>query len=419
MIAGARPENKMETASTPLSGYQKRLLVFLSVATFFEGYDFIALAQILPELRRDMGLSEEQGSMLATVITFGTVAAYFLVRKADVWGRRRVMTLTIVGYTLSSLATGFAPNAIVFAICQFFARIFLIGEWAVAMVYAAEEFPKDRRGTVLGIIQSCASVGAIVCAGLVPILLKTAYSWRMVYFIGALPLLIVAYARRGLKETTRFTEMEKEPRGQGFSMMRIWGTPYRKRVLQIALLWALVYVCIQNTTMFWKEFAVAERSFTKGQVGLSMTIGAVGSMPFIFGAGKLLDVLGRRRGGTLIFMLSAVGVYLAYSAHSLWLLTVGLIFAIFGATATLPVLNAFTTELFPTDLRSDAYAWANNLIARSIAALSHTVIGFSAARVGWGPSVSSTAVLLLITIGLVWVMLPETGGRELEETSRV
>ncbi len=407
------------SARTPLSAYQKRLLVFLSVATFFEGYDFFALAQILPELRRDMALSEEQGSMLATVITFGTVAAYFLVRKADVWGRRRVMTLTIAGYTLASLMTGFAPNAIVFAICQFLARIFLIGEWAVAMVYAAEEFPKERRGSVLGVIQSCASLGAISCAGLVPLLLKTAYGWRSVYFVGAIPLLIVAYARRDLKETSRFIEKKAELQALAPAMARIWKTPYKKRVLQIALLWALCYVCTQNTTLFWKEFAVAERSFSKSQVGLSMTIAAVGSMPLIFSSGKLLDGLGRKRGGTVIFMLSALGVYLAYSAHSLWLLTLGLVFAIFGATATLPVLNAFTTELFPTDLRSDAYAWANNLIARTIAALSHTVIGFSAARMGWGPSVAFTSLFLIATIVLIWLMLPETQGRELEETSKL
>ena len=46
----------------------------------------------------------------------------------------------------------------------------------------------------------------------------------------------------------------------------------------------------------WKDFAVAERGFTDGQVGLSLTIASLVAMPLVFGAGKLLDVMGRKRG---------------------------------------------------------------------------------------------------------------------------
>ena len=48
--------------------YQKRLFFFLSVATFFEGYDYLALPQILPNLRQDLGLSPSQGFTLIGVI---------------------------------------------------------------------------------------------------------------------------------------------------------------------------------------------------------------------------------------------------------------------------------------------------------------------------------------------------------------
>ena len=74
---------------TPLDQYQKRLIVFLSVATFFEGYDFFALAQLLPTLRAEFGLSKTGAGLLLTVVNFGTVLAAGLVRLADRWGRRR------------------------------------------------------------------------------------------------------------------------------------------------------------------------------------------------------------------------------------------------------------------------------------------------------------------------------------------
>ena len=51
--------------------YQRRLFGFLSIATFFEGYDFIALSQILPNLRAEFRLSEAEGGMLGSVISLG------------------------------------------------------------------------------------------------------------------------------------------------------------------------------------------------------------------------------------------------------------------------------------------------------------------------------------------------------------
>ena len=121
-------------AKVPLTPYQRRLFVFLSVATFFEGYDFIALTQILPNLRADMALDKAEGGLMVSFITAGTVLAFFLVRAADRLGRRKLLTLTIAGYTVFTFASGLAPEAISFAFFQFLARMFL-----VARLTASEE----------------------------------------------------------------------------------------------------------------------------------------------------------------------------------------------------------------------------------------------------------------------------------------
>jgi putative MFS transporter len=91
--------------------------------------------------------------------------AALVIRRADAWGRRRVLTVTIIGYTLCSLATAFAPNVWSFAALQLAGRVFLIGEWAIAMVIAAEEFPAEKRGLVIGVIQACSSLGTSPAPG--------------------------------------------------------------------------------------------------------------------------------------------------------------------------------------------------------------------------------------------------------------
>ena len=403
----------------PLTPYQKRLFVFLSVATFFEGYDFQALGQILPNLRAEMGLSEAVGGQLVSAISIGTMLAYFLVRLADRWGRRRVLTITILGYASFTFFTGFSQSPYDFAFFQFCARIFLIAEWTLSMVFAAEEFPADRRGFVIGVIQAATAFGAIICAAMVPLLLQTAYGWRTVYLVGVIPLLLLAYARRGLKETERFSHYAAKRPTTKRRFFAIFHTAHKKRVLQMALIWGLTYMCTQPAVIFWKEFAVNERGFTDGQVGLAVAVASLGALPLVFFVGKLIDEWGRRRGAILIYLAMALSVVPAYQLRNFWALTVSLMVAIFAAVALLTLLNTFTTELFPTEIRGDAFAWSNNFLGRIGYVIAPAIVGAAAGQIGWGNAVSVTAVFVLAALMLILWLLPETSKMELEETAAV
>lgn len=410
-----------ETAPKKLrfTSYQKKLFVFLSVATFFEGFDFFALTMILSDLKAEWGLEPAQLGWLVAGINAGTVVAFLLVRKADRWGRKKVLSLTILGYALFTFLSGLSWSVWSFAAFQFVARIFLIGEWATATVYAAEEYPADRRGTVIGVLQAFSSLGAILCAGVVPFLIKTEFGWRSIYFVGVAPLLILAFARRGLKETRRF----EEKRAQGLAKQRpvtqVLRTPHRKRVLQLGVIWFLTYACSNTAVAFFELHATEDLHWAKSDVSSVMMISALLSMPLIFGAGKLLDVVGRRAGATFIFIATSVGVFAAYTLDGKWALAAIMTLAVFGVSSVLPVLNAFTSELVPTEFRGDAFALSNNLLGRIGYVLAPIVIGVIAARSDWGTAVAPTAIFPLVALALILLWLPETNRKELEETAKL
>ncbi len=339
------------------------------MATFFEGYDLIAITQILPDLRADFELSKSAGGLLVAGVNVGAIAAWLLVRRADRWGRRRLLAWTIGGYTLFTVASGLAPDATSFGLAQLLARTFLLAEWAVAMMVAAEEFPADRRGFVIGLIQAFSSVGSILCAALTPTLLATSIGWRAVYFVGAIPLLLLAWARRSLRETRRFAE-QVAPSGDRATQVfgPILRGPYAGRVLRMGLIWMLIYACTQNAVTFWKEFAVAERGFSDADVGRAVGIAAIAALPLVFGVGTLLDRIGRRRGAVVVFGVTALGVFGCYPAHSPWLLTACLALGMFGATGVLPVLSSFNTEPFPP--RSEAKPTAGQTTGSGASAMS-------------------------------------------------
>jgi putative MFS transporter len=237
--------------------------------------------------------------------------------------------------------------------------------------------------------------------------------------VGIIPLLLLAYARRGLRETKRFSEYADEQKKQRRPLLAILRTPYRKRVFQMALIWGLTYMCTNTVFVFWKEYAVNEAGFTDIQVGKAVMIASIIAMPFIFSIGKLLDAWGRRRTAVLIYSVSAVFVVLAYQLTNFWMLTISLSFAIFAAIALLALLNAFTTELFPTDMRADAFAWTNNLLGRIGYVIAPLIVGKAAESYGWGNSVSFTAISVVVALVLILKWLPETTRKELEETAKL
>jgi putative MFS transporter len=273
------------------------------------------------------------------------------------------------------------------------------------MVVAAEEFPAERRGSVIGIITAASSLGGVVCAGLVPILVN-AFGWRSVYFAGVLPLLLMAWARRDLRETALFAgQSAVESRRPLGAILR---TSHRRRVLSLGAIWFLTYVCTQNGVTLWKDYAIREVGHSPASAAMIITIGALVSMPLCFLSGRLFDRIGRRPGAVLVYGAVVAGVLGIYGMKGQLSLTLAMIVAMVGLTTVLIVLNAFTTELFPTNVRGDAFMWSNNLIGRIGYWLSPPIVGFLAEEVGWGPVVRATVVFPVIALFLVLSLLPET-----------
>jgi putative MFS transporter len=241
-----------------------------------------------------------------------------------------------------------------------------------------------------------------------------AFGWRSVYFAGVIPLLLLAWARRGMRETERFqgSRVERER-----SLTAIFRTPYRRRTLELGTIWFLTYVCTQNGVTVWKDYALGELGLSDKQAASVIALAALVSMPLAFFAGKLFDLIGRRRGAVLSFGSLIAGILAIYVVRATVPLTIGMILAMFGINSVLSVLNTFTTELFPTELRGDAFAWSNNLIGRIGYWLSPIAIGGLAQGIGWGPVIRISVVFPMIALLVLLLWLPETRGRELEETA--
>jgi len=189
------------------------MLMLLCAAAFFDGYDTSVKSLALTQIRDSFDLSKSAASALLAVVFLGAIPALALTRWADRVGRRRVLLVSVLGYTVFSGLTALAPNAGVFTALQFGQQVFLIAEGALVWTMAAEELPASARGFGFGVLGMNMMLGtgcaAILYGGFFDPL---GISWRWLYVVGVPPLLLVSVLRRRLPESRRFVAAQQRRR---------------------------------------------------------------------------------------------------------------------------------------------------------------------------------------------------------------
>lgn len=403
--------------------YRRKLLVLLSAATFFEGYDAFVLAFVLALVLGDLGGSESQAGVIRSITAVGTVVAFGLAAQADRIGRRRLLLITIVGYAISALLTALSPNLAFLTAAQFLAQVFLGAEWAVAITIVVEDFPAEERGRTLGIVTSMNTLGGIFVGILAFVGFGgTALGWRLFYVVNLVPMVLIAIGRRGMLETERYTAVstsEASAHLDHTSLWEPWKPAYRSKVLAIGMLTFFRHAAVAAGAFWWAYYAQQEVGMSVSLSGLYLAAaGLVGAVGFIVG-GKLMDRIGRVR-AFMLYMVGALvfGTWL-FQIRSVGLMLPVLCLAIFFGLGSVCMTSAFSVEPFPTYVRSRAAAWCRNAFEVPGAIVGPLVVGLLGdhrtgpiGSIGDAMSLASIA-LFPVTLFIAWRYVPETRGEDL------
>lgn len=411
-----------EAASGRDPSYLRLLLVLLGTATFFEGYDSAINAVVLRDLADTFGVNPQEtrnltGPMLA--IGLGAFGALFVTAIGDRIGRRPLLIATTLLYATFTGLTATAQNLVAFAVFQFLARMFLISELATAITMVAEEFPAERRGRALGTLTALGAVALPVVAVSHFLLSKTALGWRALYLIGLLPLLLVALLRLKLRESERWLRARAE--GRAVERMRVRDVVtggYRRLLRQVSALFFLTHFALLGASTWWTYYAREERGFSIGTVTLLLSVAYLIGVSGYLVAGRLQDRIGRKPTGTIFLLAGCVFGIAVFQTAGRTAMFPLLALAIFFGFGVSPVMSALAAELFPTEMRATAVAFARSIFGTLGAITGPLTVGLLADRkIGLignvGDSVSIVA-LMYIAAALVLRLLPETAGRELE-----
>ncbi len=139
--------------------YEWLILVIASVGWIFDAYE----GQIFNITRHDMlkeivpraddpaivqrAVSQYGDALLGVFLAGGALGGVLFGMFADRWGRKPVMVVTILFYSVFAGLTFFATNVWQVAVLRFLVAMGVGGEWAVAAALVAEVFPKHARAT--------------------------------------------------------------------------------------------------------------------------------------------------------------------------------------------------------------------------------------------------------------------------------
>jgi putative MFS transporter len=393
-----------------------RLLALLGTANAVNGYDLGILTLALPAIQASFGIAEAHVGTMLAVIRLGMLPALALGVLADRYGRRRLLLATIVGFTVCTVLTAGAPDAVTFIATQFVARVFIAAEDTLGIVVVAEEIGAARRGFALGVLAALGGIGHGLAAVSFALVGSGPYGWRLLYLAGALPLVVVAWLRRSLVETRRFLAHQTRHAGArlgALTPLRSLAREYPGRLLALAGMILPIYFVTAPALAFQAKFLQEAHGYTPTTVALLYFVGGLVSVAAQLTVGRSSDGIGRKPAVLLTVALTAAGALLLYRGAGPWV-PLGWLLMVAGYLGLDVMLSALGSELFPTAYRSTASA-ARAVIATLGASAGlalegplFTLTGSHAAAITW-----MLAPLVLVPAALA--ALPETARRELEE----
>ncbi|MFE0021403.1 MFS transporter [Amycolatopsis sp. NPDC059021] len=377
-----------------------------------DSFDYQTLPLGLAAIMAYFGISSGQAGLLGTttlvVSAIGGVGAGIL---ADRIGRVRTLQLTIAMYTIFTVLCGFAPNFETLLVFRALQGLGFGGEWAAGAALVAEYAQARYRGRTVAFVQSAWAVGwglSVVVYTVVYSITGPDLAWRVMFWAGVIPALLVLWLRRSVQDAPRAAERRTTTRERG-ALLRI----FRGDLTRTTLFASLLATGVQGGYYTLNTWLPA---YLKNTRGLSV-INTGGYMAFLIcGAfvgyvcgGYLTDLLGRKKTFLLFSVLSAVLIvaYVQIPAGANGLVLV-LGFPLgFSMSAIFSGFGAFLAELYPTALRGTGQGFTYNF-GRAVGAVFPGLVGFLGAG---GGIVIGAAGYVLAALALLG--LPETRGREL------
>ena len=373
---------------------------------------------VIPTLISIWGMTRGQAGVIGTAaLLVSAVGGWLGGWCADRYGRVRVLQVAILWFAVFTLLSGLAQNFQQLLAARALMGLGFGGEWAAGAVLLGETMRPEHRGKALGFMQSGWALGwgaAAILYALLFSILPPSSAWRVLFFVGFTPALLVFFLRRLVSEPAVYLRSRAlAATGDKTSFLDIFRPPY----LRITVLGGLVGTGAQggyNAVSTWlPTFLRTERGLSVLNSAGYLAVLILGSFCGYIAGGYLSDRIGRRL-TFLVFAVAAgivVATYTSVTFGNGAMLLLGFPLGFFGA-GVFSGMGAFYTEQFPTTVRGVGQGFAYN-VGRAVGAFFPAMVGFLSGRMGLAAAIGAFAVSAYAIMAVAAFLLPETRGKTL------
>jgi putative MFS transporter len=431
----------------PLSPWHLKLRVIMGIALFFDAFDMLAIAYVLPVL---IGMWKLAPSQIGTLISAGfagqLVGALFFGWLAERIGRINGAIWTIAIFSVMSVVCAFAWSYESMLAFRFIQGLGLGGEVPIAAAYIGEIAKADKRGRFFLLYQVIFAVGlaavAVAATWIVPHL-----GWQWMFYVGAVPAVIALILRRMLPESPRWLasrgrlddadrtmrSIEDEvSRGSGSALppnippisrsrarwAELFSGPYARRTFAIWVMWFCSYLVTYGIagwlpTVYRTVFKLPVQQALQYTM-VTPVIGVVAALACAF----FIDATGRKAWFAVSFLLGSIPLFVLSAGAADTPFNVMILSTVswFFITTISLGLYLYSSEIYPTRVRAlgtgTGTAWV-----RLASIIGPFVVGMILPASGLGGVFLMFAIAALVGGVITIAFGMETRGRTLEELS--
>ena len=348
-----------------LTGPQRRTFAAAFLGWTMDSLDYFILILCAPAIADSFHTkpSAVMGAVFLT-LAFRPVGAIIFGLLADRYGRRPVLMVNILSFTLIEFACAFVPSLTALLVLRALFGLAMGGEWGVGAALAFETLPKEGRGSFSGILQEGYAMGSILAAALVALFFHS-IGWRGLFILGAMPALLVFYVRARVEESPVWLETKARRDGQSGSPSRSSSQPsilaFLPTFLFLVLLMTAFMSFSHGTQDVYPTFLATQAKLMPRTVGTIGVLYGLGSIAGGFVFGTLSERWGRKRAIVTASLLAIPIIPLYAYGHSAITLGIGAVLMQFMVQGAWGVVPAYLTELSPAPVRATAPGLAYQL----------------------------------------------------------
>lgn len=404
------------------------------------GYDWVVIGGAKPFYELYFGIGDSpvmQGVAMTTALVGCLVGAMVAGALADRYGRKPLLMLSAVLFTVSAIGTGLFNDFTLFNIARFVGGVGIGVASALSPMYIAEVSPAEIRGRMVSLNQMTIVLG-ILAAQIVNMLLardtavmenmtwNMEWGWRWMFWAETLPAALFLLMSFFIPESPVYMKMkavtgahhtEKES-----GLKDLLQSKY-SRVLLLGLVIAVFQQwCGTNVIFNYAQEIFVGAGFDVDGMFINIVITGIANVLFTFVALYTIEKWGRRTlmligaGGLGLIYLTLGTCYFFEVKGVMMVLLVVTAISVYAMTLG-PVTWTLLAEIFPNRIRGVAMATCTFALWVGCCTLTFSFPSMNAALGSCGTFWIYSAICCCAFVFL-WNRCPETKGKSLEELEK-